>query len=96
MGEHLPCKQGVKSSNLFISIYGFAAIAGGQLFNKSWTPVYIENYIVRSKAKKRNKRVNVSYLLLIIIKKRRKEITKFEILVKLVRAQGECLGASCR
>ena len=45
LGEHLPCKQGVKSSNLSVSIVGRKAgrgLAGG-ISGKLW---YLENCIL--------------------------------------------------
>ena len=41
LGEHLPCKQGVESSNLLVSI-------GNCLFNKNgWLQTYLENRILK-------------------------------------------------
>ena len=41
LGEHLPCKQGVESSNLLVSI-------SNCLFNKNgWLQTYLENRILK-------------------------------------------------
>ena len=67
LGEHLLCKQGVESSNLFISIYGVKPYRGAVFTNVSGSPAYIENYIMRSKAKKETKRRVIVFLLIIFI-----------------------------
>ena len=47
MGEHLPCKQGVRSSNLLISTI-FNSI-GLKIINCAKALMNIENYTVRKK-----------------------------------------------
>ena len=41
LGEHLPCKQGVESSNLLVSISNCLFIKNG------WLQTYLENRILK-------------------------------------------------
>ena len=49
LGEHLPCKQGVKSSNLSISIYTKAMRSADSSGTSDYrVSLYLENYILRN------------------------------------------------
>ena len=49
LGEHLPCKQGVKSSNLSISIYTKAMRSADSRGTSDYrVSLYLENYILRN------------------------------------------------
>ena len=88
MGEHLPCKQGVKSSNLSISI-----CAGRQKPER--TATYLENRILNRSEIRSNDLVKTSE------NKQKTQpagVTLYteQRLVKLERAQGGCLGTKSR
>ena len=101
MGEHLPCKQGVESSNLFISIGAEEA-----------PPLYLENRIQKTKTEKNLKQeIDIreavknsqkkeepktgDVTLYIRAEGTRKKSPKPEP-VKQERAQGGCLGSESR
>ena len=88
LGEHLPCKQGVKSSNLSISI-----CAGRRKPER--TATYLENRILNRSEIRSNDLVKTSE------NKQKTQpagVTLYteQRLVKLERAQGGCLGTKSR
>ena len=60
MGEHLPCKQGVKGSNPFIStvirkrMTNKEAPDGAQVINLRLMTVFIENYTLKQTSRIQN------------------------------------------
>ena len=49
LGEHLPCKQGVKGSNPFISIADLTKLTGfDKIRRRRKASSYLENYILRN------------------------------------------------
>ena len=93
LGEHLPCKQGVKSSNLSVSIEYEAT--------SSTQTVYLENFIQRMILRKDFQRNQTSEKQTenrmgnhtVIIKKRYNAIYRRS---SKKRAQGGCLGTESR
>ncbi len=55
MGEHLPCKQGVKGSNPFISMKRKLLLRRELLLNPKGCCLYLENRIPNQRSKSRNK-----------------------------------------
>ena len=91
MGEHLPCKQGVASSNLAISITVNMNLPKSTLKTKHGRNK--ESKKIKNTSSNRNKERNKCSIATTF------HITKLKggsYKVKQVRAQGECLGTGSR